>query len=221
MNKICGIYKITSPNSKVYIGQSRDIIERWKEHKKMRVKTKLTNSLSKYGIENHIFEIIEECAMEDLNCRERYWQDEFDVLGEYGLNLLLTKSEDKVRVLSEELKRTIAITNTGKKHTKKSKIKMSQSCKGIPKTEKDRRGVSERMRGKNNPFYGKKLSESHRENMSKSRKGSDTGKAKLVLSLNDGVYYNSIKEAAKAFGIVACTLSRRLKAKTIENLILV
>ena len=31
---ICGIYKITNQvNSKIYIGQSKDIYRRWKEHK--------------------------------------------------------------------------------------------------------------------------------------------------------------------------------------------
>lgn len=34
MDKICGIYKITSPSSKIYIGQSKNISKRYKTYKK-------------------------------------------------------------------------------------------------------------------------------------------------------------------------------------------
>jgi len=33
MEKICGIYKITSPTKRIYIGQSKDVFLRWKEYK--------------------------------------------------------------------------------------------------------------------------------------------------------------------------------------------
>ena len=72
-----GIYKITSPNNKVYIGQSVDIERRFNEYKNKTTHTqpKLLNSLQKYGISNHIFSIIEICVIFDLNTRERYWQE--------------------------------------------------------------------------------------------------------------------------------------------------
>ena len=74
----CGIYKITNQiNGKVYIGQSKRIEERWKEHKK---KPFLENSeeysyplyqaIRKYGLKNFTFEIIEECLPKDLNQKE-------------------------------------------------------------------------------------------------------------------------------------------------------
>jgi group I intron endonuclease len=102
--KICGIYKITSPTKRVYIGQSKDIKSRWKSYKRKNQNQKLlNNSLLKYGYENHTFEIIEECEVEDLNCRERYWQDFYDVLNG-GLNCKLTNcGEDRV-IYSDDLK---------------------------------------------------------------------------------------------------------------------
>jgi len=67
-NKTCGIYKITSPSGRVYIGQSVDILHRFKTYVKMYVKNekqvKLFRSFTKHGVENHTFEIIEECEME-------------------------------------------------------------------------------------------------------------------------------------------------------------
>jgi group I intron endonuclease len=55
-----GIYKITSPSNKVYIGQSSNIKRRMTEHK-YRSKTKnlkLYSSIRKYGLENHKIEIL-------------------------------------------------------------------------------------------------------------------------------------------------------------------
>lgn len=60
--KIIGIYKITSPTNKVYIGQSININRRFKEYLnilKSKGQTKLYHSFNKYKIENHTFEILE------------------------------------------------------------------------------------------------------------------------------------------------------------------
>jgi group I intron endonuclease len=69
-----GIYRITSPTNKIYIGQSINIEKRWKYYNYIMGQPKLCNSLLKYGIENHKFEIIEECTVEYLNERETYWK---------------------------------------------------------------------------------------------------------------------------------------------------
>lgn len=107
--KIVGIYKITSPSDKIYIGESKDIEERKRRYSNLDCKTQLLlhNSLKKYGWENHIFEIVEECGFEDLFCRERYWQDFYEVATEKGLNLKLTKCGDQKHVLSENSKNKI------------------------------------------------------------------------------------------------------------------
>ena len=98
-----GIYKITSPSNRVYVGQSRNIEYRWTQHKSLRYDSygKLVNSLKKYGVENHVFEVIEECEFEDLNIRERYWQDYYEVIGKKGLNSMLTETDEKPRVVSK------------------------------------------------------------------------------------------------------------------------
>jgi group I intron endonuclease len=95
---ITGIYKITSPSNKTYIGQSINIHLRWeRDYYTLQCKNqpKLYNSLKKYGPENHKFDILEECLIEQLNKRERYWQDKYNVLSESGLNLILTSTNDK------------------------------------------------------------------------------------------------------------------------------
>lgn len=90
-----GIYKITNPNNKIYIGKSKNIEKRWcfykTYNKHIRDQSKLYNSFQKYGVENHTFEIIEECTVEQLNEREIYWIQKLKCIEE-GLNL--TKGGD-------------------------------------------------------------------------------------------------------------------------------
>lgn len=70
-----GIYKITNKiNGKFYIGQSVDIERRFMEHKTPHgTITSIKLAMRKYGKENFLFEVIEECSEEDLNEREMYW----------------------------------------------------------------------------------------------------------------------------------------------------
>lgn len=95
MNK-AGIYKITSPKGKIYIGQSIDLSKRFKQYRKYNNKsqTKLYNSIKKYGFSNHIFEIIEYCNIENLNSRERYWQLYYNSIDKDNLNCKLTNEND-------------------------------------------------------------------------------------------------------------------------------
>lgn len=76
-----GIYKITNlTNNHCYIGQSRNILKRWYDHKIASQNKNdkgydypLYRAFRKYGIENFSFEIIEECSIEELNDKEIYW----------------------------------------------------------------------------------------------------------------------------------------------------
>lgn len=100
-----GIYKITSPTGKVYIGQTIDLERRLDEYSRLqgcKTQTVLYRSLVKYGVDSHIFEIIIECEQEQLNYWERHYQDFFNSTGREGLNCYLTKTNDKSGKLSEE-----------------------------------------------------------------------------------------------------------------------
>jgi len=92
-----GIYKITSPNGRIYIGQAVDVERRKGVYRapEKRFSSRIFNSIHKHGFHAHIFEVVEECRVEDLNERERYWQDFYEVTGPKGLNCRLTTTEDK------------------------------------------------------------------------------------------------------------------------------
>ena len=160
--KICGIYKITSPTGRIYIGQSVDINHRFGSYIKMYVKNegqvKLHRSFLKHGVENHTFEIIEECKTEDLNCRGRYWQDFYDVLNN-GLNCILTKTEDKSGKVSKETLSKMSLASTGNKnwlgktHSQETKDKIGNANRGRKYSEeinklKGRKGSIPPLKGK-------------------------------------------------------------------------
>jgi hypothetical protein len=85
-----GIYKITNPKGKAYIGLSTDIETRWESYRYytgMSKNSSLKSSLKKYGYDAHTFEILEEVKgnAKRLRDRERYWIDKYNTLNE-GLN---------------------------------------------------------------------------------------------------------------------------------------
>lgn len=106
MDKICGIYKIISPDNKVYIGETDDFNRRVSQYKRLNCQNqpKIYRSFKKYGVNNHKFELIMECAFEDLLYFESCFQEIYRAV-ENGLNCKYTgRSEIKGRV-SEETKK--------------------------------------------------------------------------------------------------------------------
>ena len=93
---ICGIYKITNKiTGKVYIGQSIDCRRRWWEHKSRAFDENnncyhkpLYCSIRKYGLENFIFEIVEECDTETLNEKEAFYIQQYNCVTPNGYNIL-------------------------------------------------------------------------------------------------------------------------------------
>lgn len=68
-----GIYKITNKiNGKKYVGQSNNIERRFSEHC-LRHEIPIDIAIQKYGKENFLFEVIEECSLDKLNSKEQYW----------------------------------------------------------------------------------------------------------------------------------------------------
>ncbi len=82
-----GIYSITNPIGEMYIGRSTYIQRRWGEHKRatLDVFPKLFASFQKYGIDNHFFEIVEECPIDWLVSKEAFYQGFYDTFNS-GLN---------------------------------------------------------------------------------------------------------------------------------------
>ena len=73
---IC-IYMITNTiTNERYIGQTRDYQRRLWQHKsaaKNGSYLKISKAIAKYGIDNFKFDVLEECSLEELNTKERYY----------------------------------------------------------------------------------------------------------------------------------------------------
>ena len=112
MERICGIYKITNKvNGKVYIGQSVHIKQRWKNHKKDAFWTKgvdynypLYQAIRKYGYDNFLFEVVEECSKEELNDKEKLYIQQYQSFKKkYGYNQTLGgDSQEHAKKLTKE-----------------------------------------------------------------------------------------------------------------------
>ena len=88
----CGIYKITYAGSNLaYIGQSKNIKERWAEEIKegLGIDTKVTNTRAKFmrekGVHNFTFEVLDKCSPAELNERERHFIEMYQTY-DFGLN---------------------------------------------------------------------------------------------------------------------------------------
>lgn len=83
-----GIYKITNKiNGKFYIGQSNNINRRFQEHitKGQLSRIPLDIAIQKYGKENFLYETLEECSIDQLNEKEKYWIEKLQAT-KYGYN---------------------------------------------------------------------------------------------------------------------------------------
>jgi len=203
-----GIYKITSPSNRVYIGQSSDIEKRFNIYKNIpaiKKQTRLYSSFLKYGYINHKFEIIEECNFEELNIRERYWQEHYNVLGKEGLNCLLTETNILPRVNSEETKQKKSLASignksfSGKTHTEEWSKHMSSLLKEKYKNEPHKTKGT-----KYSDEVVKKMTDNHPNR-------------KLVLDTQYGIFYDSARIAAETLGINYSTLRDKLQGKYVNN----
>lgn len=236
-----GIYKITSPTKKVYIGQSIDIIKRFSIYKNLHCKNQkaLYNSFLKYGVDNHNFEVICECDINELNEKERYFQDAYCVLSKGGLNCKLTSASDRKgkhsqetklkmkkkgkglgRIHSEDSKKKISLSLKGKKLSKKHKEKIKLSLIG----NKYSLGYSHSKETKlkmsmsnTKHFLGKKHTEEAKNKIRLASIGRDNKRKKPVKDIVTGKIFKSITEAAFFYKIDQGYLTNILNKKKISN----
>lgn len=218
MEKICGIYKITSPIGKIYIGQSPNIKRRIREHQTLKNdrQPKVYESLIEHGVENHTFEIVEECLREDLCEKEIFWIKHFKSFGTpHGLNMTAGGKG-----------------STGFRHSKKSKERFREIANNRPPfseehVEKITKTLQERYA--NRPHHTKGCTQTP-DHIAK-RVAKNTGKkrnqkakdltrdklCKIVLNTETGIFYMGTKDAASSMGINPRTLKGRLNGQLKNN----
>lgn len=229
--QLCGIYRITSPVGKIYIGQSKNFEQRFSDYRRGRCpqQRKLFNSFYKYGFSNHTIEIIEICDVEELNCRERYWQDFYDVKDrDKGLNCVLVACGDK----KEERFPSYRTEKINKKE-KVTDLRCGNTPLGVKgriltEFEKFKLSVS---KGKYSPEEKQELLDNFKEGdlekrYLKVRKTAITKVArneilkdnsKIILDTQTGVFYYGIKDLSKLYNLNYETIKSRLNGKLKNN----
>lgn len=82
-NSVAGVYAITAPNGKGYIGSSVNVRKRWNTHRYHLRRGEhgnkhLQNSFDKYGEESFRFEVLLICDAENILFYEQRFIDRFD-----------------------------------------------------------------------------------------------------------------------------------------------
>jgi group I intron endonuclease len=215
------IYKTTNLlNGKIYIGQtSKDLNTNYLGSGKVVIK-----AIKKYGKSNFKREVLEECdSKEYMNNREKYWIQHFDSINRnIGYNVSIGGEGGN---LGDKVNQKIS-------ETRKNKIPVKDINGNIFLIEKDdnrfkigelvgiRKGVTAPNKGipmsnQQKEKLKKPKTESHKENLSKAKKGKCL---KPIICLNNGISYSGSKEAAEKLGlkipnVVAVLKGRASKTK--------
>ena len=156
----CGIYMIQNlVNFKIYIGQSVNIEDRWRQHRSElrgndHDNKHLQRAWNKYKEDNFEFTVICECDESQLNTKEIDYISKLKTYDpDFGYNKTYGGEGGRP---TEETRRKQSETQKGennhfygKHHSEEAKEKMSESLKG-----------------ENHPMYGKHLSEETRGKLS-------------------------------------------------------
>ena len=213
-----GIYKITNKiNNKIYIGQSNDIKRRKNEHRCIEHETNksLKKAYIKYGLENFDFEVLEECKLEELNDKEKYWIELLKPqynrtsggdgspnhkVSEETRKLLKQKGKEFWGNLNEETKQKIINQNLkgpaiGHKVSKETRKKLREANLGkVQSKETIEKRKKTMIEKKKNGYI--QTNENHR---------------KKVICIETGEIFNSLKEAIDKYNL--STLCGHLKGR--------
>lgn len=177
--KICGIYCIENIiNGKKYIGQSINILNRWKQHINKAnngVNTALYNAIRKYGKDNFKFYIVKRCNKDELSDLEIMYIKKYNTKAPFGYNMTdggegtigyIFTDEDK-RKISEAGKGRVGVRMYGKdnhmfglKHSDKTKELIRKKAIGRSVSEETKKKLSIAGKGRrHSEEFKQKLSE--------------------------------------------------------------
>ena len=208
-DRIGYIYKVTSPNGKIYVGQTINLKHRRSAYRTNNFKKqiKLWRNCQTYNWNPlDTLEIIEECICENdktvLNEREIYWIKELRAFGPKGLNC--TKGGEGHIGLhpSIETRKKMSLAGLGRKFSEERNKKLSNFRKTFKYSKESKEKMSKSK-------LGKQATEETKEKMSITRTGkipSVSHKNNVIVSIEKrcnkqvvvyGITYNSIKEAVE------------------------
>lgn len=234
------IYKITNKiNNKQYIGQTtkKRASDRFSQHRYLarhlnaeKSNSYLHKAMNAYGVDNFIFELIEEIDNSLLNEREQYWIQQLNTLAPNGYNLTNggegTQKFSRPQSIEEKEKRKKSNQQFYENHPE-AKEQLAQRTRKLWEDENYRRKVTEGNkkfakehpdlnRGEKNPMYGKKHTE---ETLAKISAHAATRKLKIAQldkdTLNIIQIFDGVKDAEKALKVSHGWLSKAAKTNKV------
>ena len=219
----CGIYKLTFPSGKVYIGQSINIEGRWIEHKqdhkncnnqkyKLKNITKLRSSYKKYPWDKISKDIIEICLPEWLNAKEIYYISVNDSFTN-GLNGTSGGNQDFKR--SKETKEKLRLANLGKYGGSQAipfyidNVKYVSILEASVALKIPHKTIHNRLNSTNIKYSNYIYEDSSLVPIRHKRKTKPVVGVKI-----DGIVYESAAEASMKFSISHTTILRRCRSKS-------
>ena len=219
-----GVYAIEI-NSKLYVGSSKDLRERWKQHRGLLTRNKHQSPKLQYAWNKYrcaFFEVLCKCPISCLLGMEQYWMDKLKPY--YNICPLATSCGG--RKLTEEHKRKIAIAHIGLRPSEDTLLKM----RGRVITPLMRQHLSESHQGQippsrkgciswNKGKLGGKLSEEHKRKISLNhddRRGEKAAMAKLTWEIVNEIRANypswkmegkTFKQIGECYGVSGSAIS--------------
>ena len=140
--KIIGIYKITNTvTNDFYIGSSKDVKRRWREHKCPSRWNKCPNNqmyldMQKYGIDNFVFEILE--VVEEDSLKEREQQFIKKLKPTYNDRNAKGWDTERYKECNRKANRKYEKSDKRKKYKKEynKEYRKTDKCKAYQKTDK-------------------------------------------------------------------------------------
>jgi group I intron endonuclease len=143
-----GIYKITSPTGRVYIGQSFDINKRKNNYRFLGCKSqgKLYRSLVKYSWNSHRFEVVHQLPDDiDVQTITDYEQLYMDLYADCGVDLMNLKQAGNAGKFTNDAKKRLIgrpSPTKGKPQSEETKKRRSDAMKGKSKSQETRERMS-------------------------------------------------------------------------------
>lgn len=228
------VYQIRNlKNGKIYIGSTKNFQKRKLRHiqclkNNYHHNIHLQRSYNKTGLQNFVFEILEECLEKELFTKEKYWIKKINPdynIGGVGGGDNYTNNPNKINIQKKILKGLEKAWLAEKPNIQKELNPNWRGGKTFFKCPIC--GVESRITGaiipktcykcrnrdkEKNPFYGKSHTEKTKRILREQRIGKPNIHSSKRCSIN-GEVYQSASQASKTLNIKPATLIHRLKSK--------
>jgi group I intron endonuclease len=192
MNNDTGVYAITSPSGRKYIGSTISFERRWKEHRQYlrqgrHHSSALQRAWDKYGEEAMVFEKIALCSITDLLAVEQARIDSLEP--EYNICRVAGNSTGVRR--TEETRKLQSSLKKGRPPPNKGKPSPMRGVKTKPQSAETKRKISLAKMGCASPRKGVQFTDEHLIKIT----GANSANAKPVICIETGRQFWGAREA--------------------------